>query len=159
MNTRVEHLLDMSRLRRAPPRSSADQDCHTVVEPPSSTGSGARDRVGFDVPADVPPISTDPALLERAVTDLVDNALVHGGGTPVRIEVGSVAGQVYIRVVDRGPGIPRGDRERVFRPIQHFGGPDQQVGVGSDSAWPVGSSRRSAGSSTSRTRPVAGAPW
>ncbi len=30
---------------------------------------------------------------------------------------------------------------------------------GSGSAWPVGSSRRSAGSSTSRTRPAAGAPW
>ncbi len=131
LNTRVEHLLDMSRLQTGSTEIvHQSTDVQTVVEAVVDGLGSRRDRVGFDVPDDVPAISTDPALLERAVTDLVDNALVHGGGTPVRIEVGSVAGQVYIRVVDRGPGIPRGDRERVFHPIQHFGGPDQQVGVG-----------------------------
>ncbi len=131
LNTRVEHLLDMSRLQTGSAEILRQTtDVHTVVDAVVDGLGSRRDRVGFDVPDDVPTISTDPALLERAVTNLVDNALVHGGGTPVRIEVGSVAGQVYIRVVDRGPGIPRGDRERVLHPIQHVGDPDQQVGVG-----------------------------
>ncbi len=131
LNTRVEHLLDMSRLQTGSTEIlHQTTDVRAVVDAVVDGLGSRRDRVGFDVPDDVPAIDTDPALLERAITNLVDNALVHGGGTPVRIEVGSVAGQVYIRVVDRGPGIPRSDRERVFHPIQHFGDPGQQIGVG-----------------------------
>ena len=60
-------------------------------------------------------------LLERAVANLVDNALVHGRGRGVRVEAGVVPGQLVLRVVDRGPGIPAAQRELVFRPFQRLG--------------------------------------
>ena len=69
-------------------------------------------------------------LLERAVAGLVDNALVHAGSGPVRIEAGAVADRVDIRIIDRGPGIPRQDRERVFRPFQRLGDTGNRTGVG-----------------------------
>ena len=34
------------------------------------------------------PRQTDPVLLERVVANLVDNALLHGAGRPVRVEAG-----------------------------------------------------------------------
>ncbi len=39
-----------------------------------------------------------------------------------------MAGEVHIRVVDRGPGIPPADRERVFLPFQRL--TDHGTGVG-----------------------------
>jgi signal transduction histidine kinase len=58
---------------------------------------------------------TDRALLERTVSNLIDNAVRHTprGG---RIEVGarSDPGSLCVEVCDSGPGVPRAERERVF---------------------------------------------
>jgi signal transduction histidine kinase len=51
--------------------------------------------------------------LARAVRNLVENALAHTApGTTVEI---AVATEGVIRVLDRGPGIPKGDREHIFQ--------------------------------------------
>jgi two-component system sensor histidine kinase KdpD len=42
----------------------------------------------------------------------------------------SLGDTVEIRVIDRGPGIPREDRDRVFAPFQRLGDTDNTVGVG-----------------------------
>src|ERR1019366_7611332 len=86
--------------------------------------------VGVAVDASVPGLETDPVLLERVVANLVDNALVHGAGTSVRVEAGAVAGRVDIRVIDHGPGIRPADRELVFRPFHRLGDTSNRFGVG-----------------------------
>ena len=49
----------------------------------------------------------------------------------MRVEAGEVGGQVLIRVVDRGAGIPRDQRERVFHPFQRMDdSPSHGAGVG-----------------------------
>jgi two-component system sensor histidine kinase KdpD len=40
------------------------------------------------------------------------------------------AGRVELRVVDRGPGLPSTDRDRLFEPFQRLGDTDNTTGLG-----------------------------
>ncbi len=131
LNALVENLLDMSRLQAGSMDVlNQNTDIHDVVEAAIASLGPRGEAVTVDVPGDLPRISTDPVLLERAVANLVDNALIHAGGNGLRIEAGRVAGRVDIRIIDRGPGIPRADRQRVFQPFQRLGDSDTGTGVG-----------------------------
>jgi signal transduction histidine kinase len=60
-------------------------------------------------------IETDRAVLDRVLSNLLDNAARHGAaGGQVRLEAGGAAAGVWIAVDDAGPGIPEAERERVF---------------------------------------------
>jgi two-component system OmpR family sensor kinase len=50
-------------------------------------------------------VDADPARLDQATGNLVDNALVHGTG-PIVLEVRSKDGEVALHVLDSGPGLP-----------------------------------------------------
>jgi two-component system phosphate regulon sensor histidine kinase PhoR len=57
----------------------------------------------------------NPALIEQAVTNLVDNALKYGEpGAPVTIDVEQRGGMVAIQVRDEGPGIAPEHLARIF---------------------------------------------
>ncbi|MGW2256112.1 sensor histidine kinase [Kitasatospora sp. NPDC001660] len=74
----------------------------TIEELPDSTG--------VTVTTEAAIVNGDPELLAQAVRNLVENALRHGGGTPVDVSV--TAGRIAVR--DHGPGVPAKDRTRVF---------------------------------------------
>ena len=57
---------------------------------------------------------SDPALLERVLRNLLDNAMKHGGAGLVRLAVVRADAEVVITVSDSGPGIREEDRARVF---------------------------------------------
>jgi two-component system, OmpR family, sensor histidine kinase KdpD len=77
--------------------------------------------VVVDVAETLPLVLADPALLERAIANLVENALRHSPpGGKVRVEADRADDVVELRIVDRGPGIPERERERVFRPFQRL---------------------------------------
>ncbi len=57
------------------------------------------------------------AALNRVVGNLIENALRYGEGQPVDLELEDRADAVTIRVLDRGPGIPEAEREKVFQPF------------------------------------------
>lgn len=67
--------------------------------------------------------------VRRLLQELVDNAHRHGE-SPVRIELESTAAGVALTVVDHGPGIPEGERERVFEPYVRLGRPSDGAGIG-----------------------------
>ena len=65
------------------------------------------------------PDSRAPELFERAISNLVDNALKYGiapnaVGPDILITGAIVGSEVVITVADRGPGVPEGDRDRVI---------------------------------------------
>ncbi|MFD7837067.1 sensor histidine kinase [Streptomyces sp. NPDC059761] len=77
-------------------------------------------RVPLRLDAQAPvPAAGDPARLERALANLVDNALRHARtGVVVRAATESAepggSGWAVLEVEDDGPGIPAADRDRVF---------------------------------------------
>lgn len=64
------------------------------------------------------PVKGDPALLERAVLALIENALLHAAPSDVFVSVGAdrtaTPPTAWIRVRDTAPPIPAEDRERIF---------------------------------------------
>jgi len=70
---------------------------------------------------DLPPVKADAAQLERAFANLLQNAQRHSGGHPVSVRARDVGGRILLRVVDRGPGIPQAQRERIFEPFYRSG--------------------------------------
>ena len=127
----VENLLDMSRLETGSMEVLwRTTDVGDLVDGAlASLGPRARGVV-VSVDTEVPLLETDPVLIERVVANLVDNALLHGSGRSVRVEAGTIAGWVDLRVVDHGPGIRPADRDLVFLPFQRLGDNDNRTGVG-----------------------------
>jgi K+-sensing histidine kinase KdpD len=129
MSRLVDKLLDLSRLQggAAEPRAewcSVDEVLRVAID---ETPHAAGWSVGID--PQLPLIRADAAQLERAFANLLENAARHGGDHPVAVRaravggtVGGVGGRLLVRIVDRGPGIPESERERIFEPFYRGGG-------------------------------------
>jgi two-component system, OmpR family, sensor histidine kinase KdpD len=129
LNTLVGNLLDMSRLQSGALQLAMRDVGLEEVVPAAIKGLGERgNTVDVRVDETLPRVRADAALLERAVANIVDNALAWSPDKPVRVEGGAIAGRVDLRIVDRGPGIPADQRDRVFLPFQRLG--DQSNGSG-----------------------------
>ncbi|MFL5799030.1 MAG: response regulator [Actinomycetota bacterium] len=101
----------------------------------SALDTGSEDR--FDLPAlarevaatfldvvvsaqhDLPDVFANRVLARRIMEELIDNARKFSpDGTPVRVRISAGAGVLETRVTDAGRGIPPGDRDRVFEPLE-----------------------------------------
>ncbi|MFI5041245.1 MAG: ATP-binding protein [Acidimicrobiales bacterium] len=132
LNALVDNLLDMSRLQTgALQLNIRPVGLDEVVPAALASLSRLSCELAVDVPESLPRVEADPALLERAIANIVDNAVAHSQDCdPVRIEAGEVAGRVDLRVVDRGRGIPMSERDKVFQPFQRLGDRNNATGVG-----------------------------
>jgi two-component system, OmpR family, sensor histidine kinase KdpD len=115
----VTNLLDLSRFRAGVlsvvPSSVAVEDVVSRALDHAAAGT----HVEIDVPPTLPEVTVDPGLLERAIANLVENAIRYSPtGQPVRIAASAHGDIVEIRIIDRGPGIPVHDRDTVFAPFQ-----------------------------------------
>lgn len=64
----------------------------------------------------LPPVLIQRKAMTRALLNLLDNAQKYGGDE-IAVETRCVSGEIQIDVVDRGPGIPEGEIERLKRPF------------------------------------------
>ncbi|MFY0567441.1 ATP-binding protein [Archangium lansingense] len=70
----------------------------------------------------------DRLRLEQVITNLVDNAIKYGAGTPVHVHLHADAGQVHLDVRDEGIGIAPEYQSRIFERFaravseRHYGG-------------------------------------
>lgn len=73
-------------------------------------------RLAVSIARDIGPVWVQPALVEQALYNVIENALHFSPpGQDVTVQAVQEAGGVLcIEVVDRGPGIPEGERERIF---------------------------------------------
>jgi len=75
-------------------------------------------------------------LLARLLRNLLENAARHAPGAPARVELAVRDGRALLRVLDRGPGVPEAERERIFDPFYRrpggHAGDGGTSGTGSD---------------------------
>jgi two-component system sensor histidine kinase KdpD len=128
----VENLLDMSRIQVGSlhlVRGVVGFD-EVVPRALASLPDGGRGLV-VDVPETLPRIDADAGLLERAIANIVSNATAASDGrSPVRVQGSAAGGRVELRVIDRGPGVPPLERDRIFLPFQRLGDTRTGNGVG-----------------------------
>ena len=95
-------------------------------------GAGATPaRIRLEVPDDLPGVVVDPPLVERALANVLTNALRHSPpDAPVRVVAAGLGDDVVVRVVDTGPGIQPDQRVRVLQPFQRLGDGRTDPGVG-----------------------------
>ncbi|MEU6271803.1 sensor histidine kinase KdpD [Streptomyces populi] len=126
----VGNLLDMSRLQTgtvAPLIREIDLD--EVV--PMALGGVPEGSVDLEIPESLPMVAVDAGLLERAVANLVENAVKYSPfGERVLVAASAIADRVEVRVVDRGPGVPDDAKDRIFAPFQRYGDAPRGTGVG-----------------------------
>ena len=132
LNSLVGNLLDMSRLQTGALDVSLTAVGLDEVIPGALASIGPRAAdVDVDLDETHPRVLADPGLLERALANVIVNALNHSpNGARVRVVAGVAGDTVDVRVVDRGPGVPPADRDRVFLPFQRLGDAGGGEGVG-----------------------------
>ncbi len=113
----IAKLLDLSRLEAGEAAPQLDWvDLAEVLTAAREDVNGA-ELITLQLDRDLPPLRADAVQLERAFANLMENAVAHGGGLPVSVRARAVGPRLVVRVVDRGPGVPLGEQERIFTPF------------------------------------------
>ncbi|BAJ29425.1 MULTISPECIES: ATP-binding protein [Kitasatospora] len=154
----VDNLLDLSRLQAGALTPHLRPTHLDEVLPAALDALATPDApVRSAVTEAVPPVLADPPLLERVLANVLANALRHNPpGAPVLVTASAHADRVEIRVVDRGPGIPPEDRDRVFLPFQRLGDTDNTTGTGLGLALSRGLAEAMGGTLTAEDTPGGG---
>jgi len=120
----IEEILLASRLDavRAPERTE-DIDLLALA-----AEEAARDGIGVE--GESVTVRGERALLRRALRNLIGNARRYGGEAMPEVTVDRRGGTARIMVRDHGPGIPEGERERIFEPFYRLAG-SAETGRGS----------------------------
>ena len=154
----VANLLDMSRIQAgALGVALAPSDLRETLSASISEVGATTEAIAVHVPSVVPPVLIDAALLERALVNILSNALRHSPpDAPPFIEVDVLGDRIEVRVVDHGPGLPEAERNLMFVPFQRLGDTDNTTGVGLGLALSRGLVEAMGGTVTPETTPGGG---
>jgi signal transduction histidine kinase len=112
-------LLELERLRDGRPLRVASVDLGALLHEAAAPFVGAHP--GVVVSAALPAVSfeADEAGLRTVLRNLLENAVKYAlpDSRPIRVAASAADDAVTMVVEDDGPGIPAGDRERVFEPF------------------------------------------
>jgi two-component system sensor histidine kinase KdpD len=147
----VDNLLDLSRLEAGAAEPRRDwTSVEELIRAALAELAAAPEEFSLSIDRELPLVSVDPVQMERAFVNVLENARRHSGGHPVSVRARAVrglarapgrqaasagdgaaaeregdgrrsGGRVIVRIVDRGPGIPPAQLERVFEPFYRAG--------------------------------------
>jgi two-component system sensor histidine kinase KdpD len=131
LDTLIANLLDMSRLQTGALQPFLRPAAVDEVVPLAVQAVADGRAVVLEVPETLPLVATDAGLLERALANLLSNALRYSPpGRPPEVVASAKRSAIRIAVVDHGPGVAAADRDRIFEPFQRLGDQDATTGVG-----------------------------
>ncbi len=111
----IDEILLMSRLEQ-------QTGSGFMPEPVDLVGLAAEEcaRAGADLDPSAEPlplVEADAKLMRRLIRNLLDNANKYGGGRPVEVALSRTGDTIELDVMDRGPGIPATERQKIFAPF------------------------------------------
>jgi two-component system, OmpR family, sensor histidine kinase KdpD len=121
LNRVIGNLMDLSRMRAgavAPTKAptAIDELIEGVV---ARSGALLKDHdIRLMLREDLPEVSLDLGQIDQALTNVLENAArFTPPGRRITVAAARWRSGVQVRIADRGPGIPREERERVFEPF------------------------------------------
>jgi two-component system, OmpR family, sensor histidine kinase KdpD len=141
----VDNLLDLSRLEAGAAEPHVQWTSIEELLRAAIAELAARpEEFALSIDRDLPLVRLDAVQMERAFVNVLENARRHSGGHPVSVRaravlslagathtLGATVGElsdgkprgdrVIVRIIDRGPGIPPVQLERVFEPFYRAG--------------------------------------
>ncbi|MBK6694286.1 MAG: HAMP domain-containing histidine kinase [Myxococcales bacterium] len=143
LSSLIENVLDFAKVDRGHDAYDfAVGDLGAAVTRAVTTYRHHAEREGVELTCDIVGELGESMLDERAVQlaviNLIDNALKYASdGKVVRVRASREGSELIVRVIDRGPGVPKEDRERIFerfvrgnRAIAPTGAPVRGSGIG-----------------------------
>lgn len=128
----ISHLVEMGRIQTEElDVTTAPVDLGDVVGsalrhlPPSAKPA----RLAVKLPPDLPRVQAEAGLLERIITNLVDNVAKYGGDRCV-IDAAANRECVTLRVVDYGPGLADAQKRDMYTPFRRFNDRETIRGLG-----------------------------
>lgn len=156
----VGNLLDLSRLQAdaAQPQRALRALDGLVVQ--ALAGLAGHERIEVSIPGDLPLVDLDAAQIERALVNLIENALKFSpDASPVRVTAVRAGGHVLVRIDDEGPGIPAAELERIFEPFRHASTAADRKGAGLGLAIARGFAEANGGHVRGELRPGGGSSF
>jgi signal transduction histidine kinase len=112
----VSRLMELARADMQVADPAARADLAALLARLADAFSSDGFTVALDLPASLPPVAMDGAALETVLETLVDNAR-GAGAARLAVTARREDGTLLLDLADDGPGVPEGDRERVFDPF------------------------------------------
>lgn len=134
LNRLVGNLLDMTRLEAGALTIHLEpSDIQDVIGAAlEQLGNRLAGRtIHVDIPAALPLIPLDFVTIVQVLVNLLDNALKYAPvDQPIDVNARTHLSSMEIRVLDRGPGIPNDDLERIFERFYRLQHPESRGGTG-----------------------------
>ena len=115
----VEDIIFLTRTSHAESISLESFDLLTALRDIQASFSASSKQLQFSAPAERLPVTANPALLKRALVNLISNAQRHAH-SQILVSATQEDSHVIIRVDDDGPGIPVAKRNELFTPFMRL---------------------------------------
>ncbi len=154
----VGNLLDLSRLQAGAAEPNRELWAVEELLAQAVEQLGAPDRVALALPEGAVVVEVDAIQVERVLVNLLENALKFSPpGEKVHVRVTATRREVIVRIVDRGPGIPGSELERIFEPFARLATGEDRGGSGLGLAIAKGFAEGNGGRVWAESQPGQGA--
>ena len=128
----VTNLLDLSRLESGAMQPAIRAvSLEEVVPSVVHYFEANHKNLNLELPADIEDVAVDPALLERVISNLLDNAFKWSPSqSTVTIRAHQSGNYAQIHFIDHGPGISQEHKQLVRQPFHRVGDKSQNGGLG-----------------------------